>query len=58
MMYVGHPKRTWDIQTNVEELKEIHINPENVCGTPIMYVVHPRCTWDIQTNIEALKEMH
>ena len=46
---MGIVKRMWDIQTNIQALREILYSQNK-------YVGHPRCTRDIQTSIEHFKE--
>ena len=58
---MGIVKRTWDIKTNIEALREVHYSKKT-------YVGHPRCTWDTQNirgtfdfdfeNVKALVELH
>ena len=38
---VGHPRCTWDIQTNIQAFQGVNYSKKT-------YVVHPRCMWDTQ----------
>ena len=33
MMYVGHPKCTWDIQTNIEAFQGVHYSQKRTWDT-------------------------